>query len=940
SWDFGDGQTATGQAVQHNYGQDGSHTVSVTVSGDYGTDTDSGTIAIANLPPTIDGTTIPVSATEGDVLSFSATASDPAAGDLPLTYTWKFGDGTQLTGDSVSHTYDDDDDYTVTLTVADDDTTVVEKHTVSIANAIPVVITAGPTTGTEEVAVVFSAVWSDAGAADSHVMLWDLGDGTTSGLPDFSHTYMDSGDYDVSLTVIDDDGGIGNSTFIIAVANTNPTINSSSAPSAGNEGQQLSFSASASDVAADTVSYLWDFGDGNTANSANIDYTYPQDGDYTATLTVSDEDGGQTIETFDVDIANVAPTIDSTSVPSSADEGELLSFSVTTTEPAAGDIPLTIHWDFGNGDEGVGSSVSYTYPDDGSFTVVLTVSDDDATVQETFPLQVDNLSPILQTTDIPANCNEGDSLTFYAQAQDIDALTYEWDFGNGDCDWGSTVPYTYLDNGTFTVELNISDGTEIITVTQTLEVANVAPVITTNGPTTGTEGQLVEFTIAFSDAGAADTHTNSWDFGDGNSTDKANPDHTYAAPGLYPVTLTVTDDDGGVGSNTFTVDIANAPPAIVDATVPESGVEGEELTFSAVVSDYGGGNVEYVWDFGDGSDADTATANHVYHQDGSYNVILTATDDDGATTTESFTVQIANVAPTIEAATVVPATGVEGELLTLSAVATDPGTDILSYLWDFGTGDTAPGPTVEYTWPDDGNYTIRLTVFDDDSSVYQDFPLEISNAAPQISLFEVPATGDEGQSIVFSAEATDPGLYDIVSYIWDFGDGTTETGMSPSHVYDDNAQYLVTFTAFDGEGGVATNTGTIDIGNLPPTVVVTGDIDDSMGTTLSWAALVADPGADDTHVFNWDYGDGETGPGASHTYSKNGIFEVTISVSDDDGGVGTDSIVVFISTFPGPTVDDVSGPQLAFEGDLLSFACAGTDVNGTGSLTYEWDFGD
>ena len=77
------------------------------------------------------------------------------------------------------------------------------------------------------------------------------------------------------------------------------------------------------------------------------------------------------------------------------------------------------------------------------------------------------------------------------------------------------------------------------------------------------EGSTVNFTGSFTDVGVNDTHTIMWDFGDSNSvSDTLTPTHSYADDGVYTVTLTVTDDDGGVSSDTLTVTVGNVAPVI------------------------------------------------------------------------------------------------------------------------------------------------------------------------------------------------------------------------------------------------------------------------------------------------------------------------------------------------------------------------------------------
>ena len=154
--------------------------------------------------------------------------------------------------------------------------------------------------------------------------------------------------------------------------------------------------------------------------------------------------------------------------------------------------------------------------------------------------------------------------------------------------------------------------------------------------------------------GTADTHTVKWNFGDGSPEviGTLTPSHTYAVNGIYTVTLTVTDDDGGVGSDTLTVTVSNVAPT-VEAGPNQSVNEGVSVSFTGSFSDPAGTADTYTvkWNFGDGSPEviGTLTPSHTYADNGIYTVTLTVTDDDGGVGSDTLTVTVSNVVPTVEA---------------------------------------------------------------------------------------------------------------------------------------------------------------------------------------------------------------------------------------------------------------------------------------------------
>lgn len=134
----------------------------------------------------------------------------------------------------------------------------------------------------------------------------------------------------------------------------------------------------------------------------------------------------------------------------------------------------------------------------------------------------------------------------------------------------------------------------------------------------------------------------SWNFGDGTTGTGAAAAKTYAAAGTYTVTLTVTDDDGATGQATTTVTVAPIPNQAPTAQFATPVTDALSVSVNGTTStDPDGTVVGYAWDFGDGGTASTATAAHTYAAAGTYTVTLTVTDDDGATSSKTAQVTVA-----------------------------------------------------------------------------------------------------------------------------------------------------------------------------------------------------------------------------------------------------------------------------------------------------------
>ena len=325
------------------------------------------------------------------------------------------------------------------------------------------------------------------------------------------------------------------------------------------------------------------------------------------------------------------------------DDGTLDPDSVEiTTEPANGTVTV-------NND----GTVSYTPSDrtigEDSFTYTVQDNDEQQSQTATVDDTVENAIPEISEVQIPDTVTEGVEVRIGAIASDAgnDELTYSWTIDGEELTENSQeINYTFPDNGTYTGSVTVTD-THGGSDTQTFEVnvENAVPVVNAGVDKTIDEGSSVEFAGSYSDTGANDTHTFTWDFGDGGTADTSEVSHTYTDDGEYTATYTVTDNDGATASNTVEVTVNNVAPIIESLTGDTEINEGDTATFNAIARDAGDDTVTYIWDFGDGSlpSVSGSTVEYLYTDDGNYTVTLTVADSDGGVTTSKFEVTVKRV---------------------------------------------------------------------------------------------------------------------------------------------------------------------------------------------------------------------------------------------------------------------------------------------------------
>ena len=386
-----------------------------------------------------------------------------------------------------------------------------------------------------------TVTFTDASTGAPTSWAWNFGDQTTSNVQNPpAHTYSAAGDYTVTLTASNAGGSSSAQKTIHVTAPAVPVADFAWAPNY----LAVTFTDGSTN---NPTAWAWDFGDGYTSVQQNPIHTYAKEGTYNVTLTATNGAGASAPVSQSVTVTAPPPPTASFTVDKSSG---LVPLTVSFTDTSSGS-PTSWQWDFGDNTGSTQHNPRHTYNSEGTFTVMLTASNagGSTTAQKTITVT----APPPPTASFTADKSSGDApLTVaFTDTSTGNPTSWLWDFGDGTPSSTSTLEnptYQYLNPGTYTVTLvAINAGgpsdpvTTTITVTGSPPPPPPPPTATFNADKTSGGAPL---TVSFTDASTGNPTSWQWDFGDNTSSMDQNVGHTFAAPGFYTVTLTVTNSGG------------------------------------------------------------------------------------------------------------------------------------------------------------------------------------------------------------------------------------------------------------------------------------------------------------------------------------------------------------------------------------------------------------
>lgn len=706
------------------------------------------------------------------------------------------------------------------------------------------------------------------------------------------------------------------------------------------------------------LSYLWEFGDGQSARDKVIAHRYEAPGRYTARLRVMEQGTrpgrGAAI---DVPVHVRSGPVAAPGAPIVVAPGQIVPFDGSASQPS--DSPITRYiWSFGDGSGAAGSYAEKTYEKPGLYRSNLRVEDDSDHPcnfgVETRLITV-NFPPVAEAgTDQTAQT--GQIVRFDAGASyDVDGQvqSYQWDMGDGTVLEGAQVRHAYAVPGTYYATLTIKDDSGVANNydwDQMIVVVNAPPqpqFTTPDRPLSVSEATLLSAEASVDPDGTILSYL--WDFGDGAKGDGERVSYAWTAPGIYDVTLTVTDDSGTASATQMLRQQIVVDAAPTANAGPAQAVTASEVFFDGTGStDPEGGISSYEWEFGDGSTGSGPRPMHAYARPGVYEVALTVRDESGAPLNRhrATTTVTVNATPIADAGP--PLVVAPDEEFVLSARASiDPDGKISKHLWALPDGRSQSAERIAVSLPEPGRYRFGLTVFDDfaggaarDASE----TLVTVNAAP-VAEAGADLLVAPGDPVTLSGALSYDRDGEIVSYGWEFNDGTDpQSGAVITRSFDRPGVWSAQLVVVD-DSGVANATAsddlTIRVNHAP--VAEAGPMIETEVLEVRLDAAGSSDADGDALIYSWDFGDGSApmrGAKVSHVYAKSGVYPVTLRVDDGTGLANATAVDTTVVTIRARPLALAGGNREVCSGEPILFdASDSVDPDG-GLLLYAWDFGD
>ena len=685
---------------------------------------------------------------------------------------------------------------------------------------------------------------------------------------------------------------------------------------------QYTFNSNSSISGGSINSYTWSFGDNTSTFLQSPAHNYPGYGTYAVKFKAISDYGCSDSAMQSITIYPF-PNI-SYSPPSNC-INTVVQFTNTSSIPV-GTIS-SFAWNLGNGVTSNLINPTNTYSTTGPFNVTLTGVSDQGCVS-TLSSTLGIFPPPVVTFSASNFCF-GDATAFTSSTSIASGtlVAYSWDFGDGSISTGVNPARTYTNPGTYVVSFSATSNhncvdadTQTITINPLPVTSYTAGSVCLGLPTTFSNTSQIPFPYS--------NTSYTWNFGNGNTSNLANPVFTYTNFGTYNPTLTVESNTGcrASGSTSFQVhplpNISFSPPsACINTAIQFTNTTTIPTPYTIT---------SYSWNFGNGNTTTSVNPVYSYTLGSTYTVILSATSNQGCSNTSTTSLVI--WPEPIAGFTVNNAcAGTAMNFVNTSTIALPD--NIPFYSWDFGNGGTSSLPNPAFSYSSSGSYTVNLTATSNHGCT-DTYSLPVTAyPRPFVSISATSVCPSVATTFVNNSTIT-PGS--ITSYTWSYGDGSPLSfGLNPTHTYSLDNSYIVQVSASSNQGCVGTGSAIAVVypspvlAFSPPGACANSAINFTNTSSIAYGSI---------NSYSWNFGNGFTSTSVNPTYSypNPGTYQVQLSATSNLGCSTTNTITLPIYT--NPTADFTFTNQCF--GDATAFTGISSIAPGNSISFHNWNFGN
>ena len=887
------------------------------------------------------------------------------------SWNWNFGDPASGANNTATvqnpvHQFTTFGSFTVTLTVTNGNSCYEIKDTVMVINQKPVADFTADTV-CQGSATTFNSSSTVPNATSIVSYSWDFGDGGTSSAQNPLHTYSTFGWYNVTLTVVNSNGCTHSVTKFIAV-NPEPVADFtfSSVTCVGNPVNYFDQSFVPTGFSSYIDQWTWDFGDGTTPvvvdfpNSPNVTHTFAGTAtSHLVRLTVRTTKG--CISFIEKTVTSAPSPVANFSYSDTRCESQDLQFT-DLSQTNGGSSIQTWAWNFGDPASGANNTSTiqdpiHQFSAAGSFTVSLTVTNGNGCFKLKDTLIIVNQKPVADF--IADTVCEGGNTTFNSGSSVPNAasiVSYNWAFSDGGTSTLQNPQHTFPAFGYYNVTLTIVNSNGCFHSATKQVAVNPKPVPDFMFSAAACSGDSVHYTDMSSVPPGFSSYIDQWiwDFGDGTPPvtidfpASPNINHLFAGSATsHLVKLTVRTTKGCTAFIEKTV-ATNLSP-IANFSYPAQACENQPMQFTDLSQTNGGSAIQsWLWDFGDPASGANNTSTiqnpiHLFSSFGNFTVSLTVTNSSGCTRMKDSLLTISQKPLANFAAD----TACLESLTTFTNLSTTPGgTTLVTYLWDFGDGQTATVADPTHLYLTTGIFNVKLTITNS-KGCEKDTTKQVLVLGKPIASFIYQSPNCAGDSIQFTDNSSTP-HGSIEDWTWDFGDGTIvgpilfPNNQNIKHLYTTGGSYNVKLTIHTSDGCMAEKINEVLVGYHPLANFTFGTTPCAL-MPLQFTDLSQQNGGPPITGWLWDFGDPASGANNTsnlqnpvHAFTFGGVFTVRLMITNADGCTDTvpDGIQVTVNV----------APMAAFTADTSCLASPTQFYDAsspTGTIVaWAWNFGD